>query len=245
VARLAGLAAIAAALISGSCALFGPEAAVRVVLPALPKHWAQAFPDLGCLIVFLDARGGVRKVEARDWGTPVVVSCSKAGNTPILAYPAAPGNEAAAGDGSGFLRPAGGLYPISLGESNGEATLSLMWQDGPVAYLFHRLAALGRDTSLVNAERLSRCLGVVSDPWALDLVGMAEKLATGAFTAHDIECLPGRDVQLTPGAGEWFLESPFSSVMLLAEGATLELHDVPLGMHPLLGRRPHDEDPCR
>ncbi len=55
----------------------------------------------------------------------------------------------------------------------------------------------------------------------------------------DIDPLPSRDVTVAPGAGSWFLESPFSAPRA-SEGGSLRLEAVPDGMHQLfslLGQR--------
>jgi hypothetical protein len=92
---------------------------------------------------------------------------------------------------------------------------------------------MGRDTSLLNAARLSRYFHEVEDPWKLDLDGIEEKLAEGSFSAYDIDPLSCRDIQLRLGTGEWFLESPFSLVTTAADDGVLSIRGVSLGMHRL------------
>jgi hypothetical protein len=132
-----------------------------------------------------------------------------------------------------MLRPAGGIYPGSLSSSNLRPTLVLDWRDGAAATVLLRLLSLGRDTSLVNAARLARYFRDAKDPWNLDLKLIEEKLAAGKFTAYDIDALPCRDVCVKAGPGEWFTESPFSTVTDLAAEGTLTLPGVSLGMHGL------------
>jgi hypothetical protein len=54
-----------------------------------------------------------------------------------------------------------------------------------------------------------------------------------AVSAHDIDPLPCRDIQLRVGPGEWFLESPFSPVATVAEDGILSIWGISLGMHRL------------
>jgi hypothetical protein len=225
------------ALIAGThclvfCGAFGPQAHVLVFIPAPPSHWAQAFPDLEFLLVFPDAAGREQSVRAVDPGKPVRIDCSKEGNTAVLAYPCT--SMDGEGEGHpGMLRPAGGLYPGSLDESRSEPTLLLDWKDGTVATVLSRLRSMGRDTSLLNAARLSRYFHEVEDPWKLDLDAIEEKLAEGSFSAYDIDPLSCRDIQIRAGAGEWFLESPFSPVTTAADDGILSILGVSLGMHRL------------
>jgi hypothetical protein len=206
---------------------------MNVVIPAPPEHWARAFPDLWFLVVFPDSQGRNREVEAADWRVPVSVSCSKAGNTPVLAFPCTVRDTGLPDGARGILRPAGGIFPDCHGDSSAGSTLKLTWEDGAAAYVVGRLISIGRDTSLFNAARLADFLRRAADPWKLDLDGIAQKIAQGDFNAYDIDPLPGRDVTLEPGPGEWFLESPFCPVMTVQANGTLSLLCLAQGMHGL------------
>jgi hypothetical protein len=220
----------AAVMLLGSCAL-GPDARVIVELPPLPEHWARAFPELSFLIVYPDAAGMERRALTESGARSAVIWCSKAGNTPVLAFPQT-ARDSGTGDGRrGLLRPAGALYPMSL--DDGEQRLNLCWEDGPVASIIARLRSLGRDASLVGAARLAKYLRQEPDPWELDLDGMAEKLARGSFSAYDIDPLPGRAVMVTTGPGEWFFESPFAALLLIEAGTALHVPRLSQGMHYL------------
>ena len=223
----------AACVLSAACSAFGPEGSVSVVIPAPPEHWIRAFPDLWFLVVFPDAQGRNREVEAADWRTPVSVSCSKAGNTPVLAFPRTSRDTGQRNGERGILRPAGGLFPVSPGASRAETTLELTWEAGVVASVVSRLISTGRDASLFNATRLADFLRRAEDPWKFDLDGIAQKIAEGRFNAYDIDLLPCRDVTVKPGAGEWFLESPFCPVMTAQADGTLTLLSLVQGMHGL------------
>ena len=216
-----------------SCSAFGPAAHVDVLIPAPPPHWTQAFPDLEFRLVFADPAGRTQVVRVANPGAAVAIDCSKEGNTPILAYPCRAGDREGELDKAGSLRPAGGIYPSSLDASGSRPALLLHWEDGAAATVLFRLLTLGRDTSLVNATRLLQYFRVEQDPWILDLELIEEKLAAGKFTAYDIDKLPRRDVRVQAGSGEWFTESPFSSVTSQAGEEALGLPGLSLGMHGL------------
>jgi len=216
-----------------SCSVFGPLAHVDVLIPTPPAHWIRAFPDLQFRVVFPDSAGREQVVRVTDPGKPVAIDCPKTGNTPVLAYPVSAEDQQGEAGQKGMLRPAGGMYPGSLDESSPRPTLVLDWRDGAAATVLFRLLSMGRDTSLINAERLGRYFRDAEDPWNLDLNLIEEKLAAGKFTAYDIDELPCRDVDVNAGTGEWFLESPFSAVRSLTGKGTLSLAGVSLGMHGL------------
>lgn len=199
---------------------------MEVTVPEPPEHWASAFPDLSFVVVFVDSNGHLQTVTLTDPGRCAEISCSKAGNTAVLAYPASARD-------TGFLRPAGGLYPLNVVEESGHPRLSLSWQGGPVALLLKKIRDRGFDTSLVNARRLVSYIGAQPDPWALDLDTIAEKLVSGHFSVYDIDLHPSRDVSLAPGAGEWFLESPFAPAVKATDVETLLLPRLSFGIHAL------------
>jgi hypothetical protein len=216
-----------------SCSAFGPGAEVVVTLPAVPDHWRAAFPDMSFLVVYAGPSGDERRMTGPVGGSQLTIACSKRTNSPILAYPIA-ARDAARGQGEpGFLRPAGGLYPLSLDPDASEPTLLLTWDQGPLAGVVHRLATAGWDVSLVNAERLATYLMKHPDPWMLDLDGVAQKIAEGAFSAYDIDLLPCRDVRVASGPGAWFLESPFAGLVPASDAGTVDLPGVGLGEHAL------------
>jgi hypothetical protein len=218
------------ALLLGSCAL-GPDARVVVELPPLPEHWARAFPELTFLIVYPDAFGTERRTLAEVGVRSVVIRCSKAGNTPVLAFPRTARDPQTSDASRGLLRPAGALYPLALDDSG--QRLCLSWEGGPVASIVARLRSLGRDPSLVGAARLAACIARETDPWELDLDGMAEKLARGSFSAYDFDAMPGRAVTVATGPGEWFFESPFAALIRAGTGQQLEVDRLGQGMHYL------------
>ena len=223
-------AAPAAALCAlASCGLFSPGARVLVRIPEPPAHWQRAFPGLGFTLEYRDGSGRVQEDVVEDWRAPVEIICSKEQNSAILAYPCtAEGPPADAA-----LRPAGGLFPLSLEATGGQEVLSLSWEDGCAALIVSRVKKLGRDMGRFNVSRLVERMRLAEDPWRWDAVTMAERIATGDFTAFDIELLPSRDVELTIVEGEWFLESPFAPVHGVGNDGKLALQAVALGPHTL------------
>ena len=216
-----------------SCSVFRQEAELSVTIPSPPGHWVHAFPDLHFDLVFPDSGGRWQRRAVTDPLQPTVISCSKEGNAPVLAYPVAERAQ-------GLLRPAGGLSPPGCVDQGTPPHLALSWEEGPLALVFKTLTGRRFDTSRVNAQRLASCFKRHADPWALDLVAIAEKLIQGDFSAYDIDALPARQVALRPGAGQWFLESPFSSPGSVGDGDLLIFPSLGLGTHALFsadGRR--------
>jgi hypothetical protein len=125
------------------------------------------------------------------------------------------------------------LFPLSLEATGGQEVLSLSWEDGCAALIVSRVKKLGRDMGRFNVSRLVERMRLAEDPWRWDAVTMAERIATGDFTAFDIELLPSRDVELTIVEGEWFLESPFAPVHGVGSDGKLALQAVALGPHTL------------
>lgn len=214
-----------------ACELFSPGARVVVQMPEPPPQWLCAFPRLSFVVRYVDARGQQREVPVADWRASVEVVCSKEQNAPFLAYPvAALGGE----PGSPIvLPPAGGFFPLSLGSGESARMLSLSWEEGCAALLVSRVRSLGRDMSMFNLARLLREMRESEDPWGWDADRIAERIAAGCFSAFDISRLAVRDVTISPGEGEWFLESPFAPVRRAANGQRIELAAVPCGAHTL------------
>jgi len=221
---------VAAASLAAGCSLFTPDAAVSVLIPAPPGHWLHAFPGMRFDLEYWDSEGSRRTLEVTEWWLPASLSCSKAANTPILGYPRINGGREADEDSPGSLRPAGGLYPLSLVTTAEGEAVQLSWQEGPLAALVARLQAGGLDVSLLNAARLQEYMESEEDPWSLDLDTMAESLADGGFTEYDVEHLPCREARIETGEGTWFLESPFNG-WRTAEAGVVALPDVSLGIH--------------
>jgi hypothetical protein len=223
----------AMALCLSGCSLLGPETVVAVHLPPLPDHWAAAFPGMRFLVLCPDGSEDVQGLVTAPAQSCVQLACSKGGNTPVLAYPLAAGETSADAEAPGSLRPAGGFFPSSVNRNPDGLSMQLTWQDGPAALVVYRLLCAGMDVSLVNVQRLSACMAGARDPWDLDLDGIAEALARGAFTAYDIDHLPRRSVTLSSCRGSWVLESPFRPVCEAAADGALELPDISLGLHAL------------
>ena len=217
------LSCAAAAALSVSCALFAPDVAVTAILPSPPGHWSRAFAEFEFELVYWDSTGA-QHTQAVPVAATLGIRCSRRGNSPVLAYPRAPA------DVCGLLRPAGGLFALDLEDGN---ILRLSWEKGPLALLMSLLLPVGGDTSLVNAGRLAEYVAREPDPWELDLVGMAQKIAGGSFTAYDIDLLPRREVTVMAGPGEWFFESPFSDVMVADALGAVTAPRLTLGMHGL------------
>jgi hypothetical protein len=224
--KLIRFAALLPGVLAASCAWFGPQAALSVKMPEVPRQWRQAFPDLSFDVVFQDSAGSWQTVLVTESCGETVIDCWKGCNSPVLAYPRAARS-------AGLLRPAGGLYPRDCVDNGGCAALALSWEGGCLAMIFKLLAERGLDASFVNAERLALLLARHADPWTLDLAGIAESLARSDFSAYDVDLLPARDVQIGPGVGEWFLESPFSRTYAVSASESIVFPGLSVGMHSL------------
>jgi hypothetical protein len=229
------------------CALFNPDVDLEVIIPPPPARWLASLPDLRFTLVYPDGCGCLKEVSVDQWQDPVAITCGKTANAPVLAYPWSPGAGGGARAGPrgstasaepGDLRPAGGLWPSGSEAEDapgGAPRLVLSWEDGPLAEVFRRLWEGGIDTGLVNSARLSQYMRRFPDPWKLDLVKVAQKLAEGGFTAYDIDCLPTKDVVLYASEGEWFMEDPFVSVLTAGQDGCLGVPAMTYGQHVLFG----------
>jgi hypothetical protein len=218
-----GTLACAAAVLAVSCAPVAREAEMTVVLPAPPERWGRAFSDLGFELVYWDEAGVEHRMDVPGVGT-AEIPCPRQANSAVLAYPVC------RSDVSGLLRPAGALFPRNTEDGT---SLGLTWEDGPLALLISLLSSLGRDPSLFNAARLAEYFAREPDPWALDIAAMAQKIADGTFSAYDVDLLPCREVSFAAGTGEWFFESPFSTVVTADESGTVTVPALAFGMHGL------------
>lgn len=211
-----------------SCSLFSPCARLLVQVPEPPPHWRQVFPDLCFTVQYLDPRGRMAEVTAEP-GRGAWVECSRERNAPVVAWPHGRGGTPAPGE----LRPAGGFYPLSLGEGGEAGSLFTSWEDGCAALVVQRVGGAGRDMALFNVARLAACMREAADPWSWDAAAVSEAIAAGSFTFYGLDRLPCRDVEVPAGPGEWFLESPFAGPRAAGPDGTLVLPEVTIGAHML------------
>jgi hypothetical protein len=184
-----------------SCPVFQTGQRVQVLLPPPPVHWQIAFPGLAFRVTARDGSGAPVQIVVEDWQQPMEIECSRAVNTPILAWPFVPACRGAVPVGPGLLRPAGGFYPGSLRTFRGQEVVELAWEDGAAALVVDRAVSAGRDASRFNVPRLCRLLRERDDPWSVDLDAAAQRIAEGEFTAWDLDRLPSRDVRVSTGGG--------------------------------------------
>ena len=215
---------VAAAVALSGCGGFGPGTRLCVRLPELPPHWRVAFPDLGAELEYPGADGALVTAALPRWDGAVEVGCPKRGNGPFLAWPV-PGDSP-----TRLLRPAGGLYPWALVSPE---DILLSWADGPLALLVATLAEAGFDVTRINSARLGEEMRERADPWEWDITSIATRLAEGGFTENDLDALPEATVRISPGPGEWFLESPFRGVVSSDSLGALVLDHVTWGGHLL------------
>jgi hypothetical protein len=209
-----------------ACSFYSPTVSLAVLLPPAPEHWRAALPGLEFRIVYPTPWSGGFGERYVDSPTRVVVELPKVLYLPVLAYPILSGE-------SIRLPPAGGVYPLDYDITDNSIALS--WQMGATAEVLYRLWNQGVDCSTVNVPRLiremtARCQG---DPWALDLDRICAHLAAEELRLTDIRLAPCRDLRLEPGAGSWFLESPFRNQAPAETDGSLFLKAVSLGAHLL------------
>lgn len=214
-----------------SCDLFAPGVSVLVHMPEPPPHWQRAFAGLSARIVYLGDDGRPREAVCGAWAEPVRIVCRKLQNSPVLAFPRA--RTGLPGGAEEELPPAGGLFPLSIGSSDEGRTLELTWEDGCAALAAWKVLGMGRDVSFFDAGRLAAKMREAPDPWTWDSAAIAEAIISGDFSSWDIDPLPCLDVLVSPGPGEWFLESPFATPVPAGSGEVLLLPSVPQGMHTL------------
>ncbi|MBA7636637.1 hypothetical protein ES703_44258 [subsurface metagenome] len=209
-----------------SCTLFSPTASLLILFPAPPEHWQNSFGDIPYLLTYPGQEKKLRQEIVYPFRQKVEIVITKQNNLPVTAAPLVK-------NGAVRLPPAGGLYPHDLDTRGKRLTLS--WIQGFAAEILIRLHSGGMDTTGINTIRLcaeirERAQG---DPWLLDIDLITAKLAGGGFRVNYIRKLPSRDIEMMPGAGEWFLESPFSSLHPLEEQQILNLKGLPLGFNRL------------
>jgi hypothetical protein len=218
----------AAALLLASCAL-GPVAQLAVLLPPLPDGWRATFPRIDCLLSYGDGSGEMQWEHVEGWESGHVIACTKAGNSPVLAYPIVWADRDPRQPGA--LRPAGGVYPESAREYQHVPSIDLTWQDGAVARVAQEIGRAGLEPGLFNIERLREEIGRRQDPWDLDLLSVVQCITSGRFDVYDIDLLPLRDIRVDAGEGRWVTESPFRNAAESDAAGVLRLADVSVGLH--------------
>jgi hypothetical protein len=222
---------LCAAWVCTSCSLFAPGMSVLVHLPEPPPHWQRAFAGLSARVLYLGDDGRPREAACGAWAEPVRIVCGKLQNSPVLAFPLA--RTGLPGGAEEELPPAGGMFPMSVGDGDQGRTLELTWEDGCAALAVWKALEMGRDVSFFDAGRLAAKMREAPDPWAWDAIAIAEAITRGGFTSFDLDRLPCLDVHVGPVSGEWFLESPFAAVHAVSPAGRLLAAGVPAGMHTL------------
>ncbi len=213
------------------CAFFSTTIILTVELPQIPGHWREAFGDISFLLTFPNPEGGVSEKIIPSRSDQLEIRILKRNNLPVLVYPLVKNQTIT-------LPPAGSIYPLLL--SGGESEiLRLTWKQGFAAQIIFRLWLSGMDVSGLNSERLTREITARSggDPWSLDFAGIVLKLSQGDFRVTAIKKTAGWNVELIPGEGLWFLESPFSIPVRKEMNEILLLENLPRGFHRLFDAR--------
>ena len=210
-----------------NCSLFSPQITLFVQCPELPGHWQRAFGTVPFLLLYPNADGKVSERIVEPWKERVTITVLKQNNLPVAAYPLVK-------NGKVKLRPAGGIFPLDLCEEN-QNVLKLSWDQGIVAEILICLFSEAVDITALNSRRLSSEIKSrgEGDPWLLNIDYITDRLASRQFRVTYIKKAPARHIQINPGGGEWFLESPFCTPHAIEAEQILVLENVPLGFHRL------------
>ncbi len=208
-----------------SCEFFSGVLQLEVQWPLMPVSWPSSLHPKSFRIRYIDPAGCVcsRRVSAhQEW---FGLEVQKGAFIPVTAEPLVTSLK---------LPPCGGLFPL---DSENEGRLALKWKQGVVCEILLELASHGIAVDWINAERLYGEIEARSrgDPFDLDKTRILESLVSGSFRVTDIKPLPSRIVDLIPGKGAWFTESPFSRIYETLEGEALELQ-MSYGYHYLISR---------
>jgi hypothetical protein len=208
-----------------ACGMYSSSLSLTVQIPPAPEHWQIAFPEIDYRVVYPTGEHAGFAERRVSGNAGIIILLPKSLYLPILAYPNLP-------ELTVELPPAGGVYPLDCTTID---TISLSWLHGAPAEVLYRLRKNGLGCSSVDVPRLivemsARCEG---DPWTLDLDRICAGLADKTFRMTDIIPAPGRTLLVVPGAGSWFLESPFRIPLPARADGSLILEGLPLGAHTL------------
>jgi hypothetical protein len=194
-------------LLLSCCHFFSNSCLITGQLPDIPRHWVERFTSFTYEIWYVDATGVFQRKSVENSRKSFSIKCRKQRNSPILVYPYA---------GTMRLPPAGALFPLDICDPE-IGIIKLTWEKGFTALLIMECMNNGFDMTSFNTERLHNELieRAEGDIWNLDYTLIAQKLISGSFSVNSIKKLPFKEVAFYPGAGKWFLESPFSPLFTL------------------------------
>ena len=227
------------------CQGIGNENSFAVTLPSLPSGWRSSLGVDTFQLRYFDGQG--RLIDrAVSWDASTIdIEPGKGAVVPILAEPCVSGSAfdpapPKSGATSGFsravtaepdlrLRPAGAVAPFDTSEAG---TTELTWRRGFACAILLELAQNGISIDGYNCERLLREIDekAPGDPFDLDRTGIIASMLSGSFRVTDIKFLDRQEIELMPGRGSWFTESPFSSLYETEENEALSL-SLTLGLH--------------
>ncbi|NOY07530.1 MAG: hypothetical protein GXP33_01630 [Spirochaetes bacterium] len=118
-----------------------------------------------------------------------------------------------------IFSPAGGIYPLDTRMDKNGIGLKLSWEHGFEADIFRKLMEQNVDTSKINLKRLYVEVDNldIGNPWLLDKVYIAEKLAGGSFRKTYLKKLSVYSVNIPAAGGDWVMNNPFSGVYTAKE----------------------------
>ena len=194
-------AALAAAMLWGSCGFFRSEDAVRVVWPETPVRAFGAEGTAHWTLRWYAADGSVRSRRVQAGEQPFITVERE---IPIIAA-AVP--EAAADHGAWSSRPAGFAAPVH--EAPGE-TMRLTWEGGFAAAFLLDLAEAGVPPHRINIERFNQAVleRAQGRPWELDARRLASDTAGGRLRFFSFRVPRQRELTLPLPEGLWYSAYP-------------------------------------
>lgn len=208
------------------CELLSFKAEYRLVCPAWPAHWQQAFSNLKgwLLIAEPDDSESCQEVTGQQSVLSALVP-KKAGSL-VLYYPAVK-------EGIPLLRPWGAVFPTDFEPAT--KTAELTTAGGYVAERLLNLYRKGICCPAFNTARLIRLLEKRGhDPYWYDPSKVELDIAEACFNTFSLKQLPRRNLALQLEAGSWFIESHFSPLVFSTGDYKVSFPDITLGLHTLM-----------
>lgn len=181
---------------------------LEIAMPQIPAVWAHIAPPVYEL-VWTDEDGRIRTTYVPS-GQRAIVTVARGVKQAILAFPIVFQTR---------LKPAGGLYPENLKNSerhfpsDAPDELSIDFEGGYIAAVAELIAKAGYNPWNLKLSRLNYDLRAWHyDPWAVDLALVASRLIDGTYSSA-VFSKEAEVVTLSlPPPADWLPSSPFLSL---------------------------------
>lgn len=195
------------------CRLPGGGGSLTVRLPVLPESWDGFSSLVTFRLVYPGSEGDTRELPGLAPGSEVRIPYPPGSAFPVSAYP----GFASAGFSEGGMRPAGGVYPLSLSSRD---VLELSWEDGFLARSLFGVYRNTRELDWINLAKLQETIRKTApgNPWVLDERKLVRPLIYGRFYGGFVS--PGDCVSI-PVPGEtagWVWGDVFFEVLTQESG---------------------------